>query len=156
MEGGVPSNTAIALEVLQALMDEEEEVEEVPTLQRKRRRQESSESTAKVAEVPVAVEPPVQQSSPRPIGPEGSRGQASSAPEHSSRRAEGPSESAPSKKKKASKDKRAPPPIFLEGEDKWWKALRRIRANDSIGDLKTVKEYAYTMSTPRDMSHIRG
>ena len=36
-EGGVPSNEAIALEVLQALMDEEKEVEEVPSVLHKRK-----------------------------------------------------------------------------------------------------------------------
>ena len=37
VEGRVPSNEAITLEVLQALMDEEEEVEEMLFLQRKRK-----------------------------------------------------------------------------------------------------------------------
>ena len=156
VEGGVPSNEAIALEVLQALMDEEEgEVVEVPSLHHKRKQQESFEPATRVEEAPLVVEPLMQPSSPGLEGTEGSKSQAPLAPERSPERAKGPSRSAPLKRRKASKDNRAPPPIFLEEEDKRWKALRGIRANDSIGNLKTAKEYAYNMFTPRDMSFLR-
>ena len=155
-EGGVPSNETIALEVLQALMDEEEgEIVEVPSLLHKRKQPEPSDPAARVEEAPLVADPPVQQSSPGLEGAEGPRSQAPLAPERSLEKAKGPSGSAPSKRRKASKDNRAPPPIFLEEEDKRWKALRGIRANDSIGNLKTAKDYAYHMFTPRDMSFLR-
>ena len=90
-----------------------------------------------------------------PKEPEGPRGTTSSAPKHMPGMEEGPSRRTASKKKKASKDKRAPPSIFLEGDNKRWKALPGIRANDSISYLKTVMEYTYHMFTLRDISSIR-
>ena len=69
-------------------------------------------------------------------------------------REERPSEGTTSKRKKAPKDKRAPPAILLEEEVRGWQALRGIRANDSLGDLETVREYVHHMFTPRDLSSI--
>ena len=55
--------------------------------------------------------------------------------------------------RKEKKDKR--PVSHLVGEHERWVALRSIRANDSLRDMKTVREYVRTMFTPRDLSNIR-
>ena len=54
--------------------------------------------------------------------------------------------------KKAKKDKCQVG--HLEGRHERWAALRSIQAKDSIGDIRTVKEYMRTMFTPRDLSNI--
>ena len=65
-EGGVPSNETIALEVLQALMDEEEgEIVEVPSLLHKRKQPEPSDPAARVEEAPLVADPPYSAVIPR-------------------------------------------------------------------------------------------
>ena len=43
----------------------------------------------------------------------------------------------------------------LAGRHERWAALRSIRADDTLRDMKTVREYVHTMFTPRDLSDIR-
>ena len=99
-EGIVPSNEAIALEVLTALMEEEEDVTEMPTLQRKRRWQRSPKQAVKAAEVPSGVEPPTQHLPLEPTRPEGSRGKALPIPKPSLGSVEGAPRSVPLGKKR--------------------------------------------------------
>ena len=154
-EGEIPFNETIALEVLQALMDEEEEeVEEMPPPQRKRQRVESPGPAVEITGTRAGAESYPQQMPTGPGGFEGHKQVTPPAPERVSRE-EGPSGSTVLKKKKAPKDKRAPPTILMGEEGRGWQGPRGIRANDSLGDLETVREYVNHMFTPRDLSSIR-
>ena len=62
-------------------------------------------------------------------------------------------ESAQRASKKEKKGKRSA--SHLVGGHERWTALRYIWANDTLRDLKTVREYVHTMFTPRDLSSIR-
>ena len=154
-EGEIPFGGTIELEVLQAVLDgeEETEAEEMPPLQRKRRREEPPASARAAARAPVGVESYAWRTPPCPDKPGGQRIGVTPAPERVLRK-EGPSGGTASREK-SSTGQRTLPTALLREEDRDWHALRGIRANDSLGDLETVREYVNHMFTPRDLSSIR-